>query len=260
MRHEDELAPPRDLARHTDPDQQWGAESVTAAMLEKNERVLYELIADVGRGRAGRHASGDRIRALTQMIDRLSRATVTDFLTGLRNRPGFVRDGSLLLSQAAVRDRYAMVFFFDVDRLKAVNDQAGHAAGDDLLRCAARALNATFRASDITGRLGGDEFAAITLARRDDAAPGILERLSRAVRDINAERKAWPLQLSAGVAIADPGSTLSLGQLLDHADRLMYQDKRTRSSTRFRLIEGRASGARKSAANGRRRVECTAKG
>jgi diguanylate cyclase (GGDEF)-like protein len=259
MRHEDGPTPPRELARHPEREFEWSAEMVTAETLEKDERLVHKLIADFGRGLAKHQASGDRIRILTQMIDRLSRATVTDFLTGLRNRQGFVRDGSLLLSQAAVRDRYATVFFFDVDRLKAVNDQAGHAAGDDLLRCAARALHATFRASDITGRLGGDEFAAITLARRDDAAPGILERLARAVRDINAERKTWPLQLSAGVAIADPGSTLSLGQLLDHADRLMYQDKRSRSSPRFRLIEGRASGARRPAATGRRRVECIAK-
>lgn len=238
MRHVAARAPGPDFAlvdaRRTD----WDVELSAVAALDRHEQRLRELVANVGPGSDSPGAASERIRVLTRLINGLSRATVTDSLTGLRNRQGFLRDGSLLLSQAAIRYRCAIAFYFDVDRLKEVNDDAGHAAGDDLLRCAARALAATFRANDIVGRLGGDEFAVITLARRDDATSGILERLGRNLQRINASRDAWPLELSCGVAVAEPGTAPTLGPLLDRADRLMYQDKRARSSEQFRLVDG----------------------
>ena len=230
-------APAPDIVRDSSRETDWSSEMLAAATLGRRERRLRELIADVSRGAASERTASERIRAMTRLIDGLSRASVTDFLTGLRNRQGFVRDGSLLLSKPAAQARFAIAFFFDVDRLKQVNDAAGHAAGDDLLRNAARALVETFRTTDIIGRLGGDEFAVLTLTRHDDAARSVLERLTDTLDRINVARGAWPVELSVGVAIADPGSSPSLGQLLDRADRVMYQDKRARSRAQLRLLQ-----------------------
>lgn len=260
MQHADGRTPELSLVRDAKGKFDWDAELSNVVALDRHERRLRKLIADVGKELADQREAGERIRMLTRLIHGLSRATVTDSLTGLRNRQGFVRDGCLLLSQAVVRDRYAILFFFDVDRLKQINDAGGHSAGDDMLRCAARALIATFRNGDIIGRLGGDEFAAITLARRDDAAASIIDRLARAVNCVNASRGKWPLELSAGVAIADPGSSPSLGQLLDRADRLMYQDKRTRSAAQFRLVDGQRADNRKRASSDSSQVACPVKG
>ena len=229
----------RDAARRID----WGTELCNAAAIDRRQRRLRELLADVSQGRSDRRAANERIRALTRLIERLSRASVTDVLTGLRNRQGFLRDGSLLLSTAAVRPRFATVFFFDVDRLKEVNDVSGHAAGDVLLRRAAHALDATFRAGDVTGRLGGDEFAAISVTRREEEVPVILTRLARNLDRVNEAGGEWPVELSAGVAIAAPGDSLSLARLLDRADRLMYQHKRARGSGQFRLLAGAGAGS-----------------
>ena len=243
MRYVDGRAPRPSLVRDVRRRFDWDAELSTAATLDRHQRRLSALIADAGQWGPDQRAAGERIRMLTRLLHGLSRAAVTESLTGLRNRQGFVRDGCLLLTLAVVCDRCAIVFFFDVDRLKEANNDAGHSTGDDMPRCAAPALIATFRNSDIIGRLGGAGFVAITLTRRDDAAPTFLDRLARAVNGVNASRKRWPLELSAGVAIADPTSSSSLGPLVDCPDRSMYHDKRTRSTAHFRWVYGQTPGA-----------------
>ena len=81
---------------------------------------------------SGRSQS-QQMRAMVEIVYRLSRASATDPLTGLRNRRGYFQDGSRLLAQAASRGEHALILFMDVDGLKAVNDSRSHPAGDRLL-------------------------------------------------------------------------------------------------------------------------------
>lgn len=178
----------------------------------------------------GPEAVPGRVRRLTRLLWRLSHAAVTDPLTGLSNRRGFMRDGSRLLMLAARRRQCAVIFFIDVDGLKIVNDTDGHAAGDELLRAAACALSAAFRNGDVVGRIGGDEFAVVTRAARPDVAAVILRRLATVLTRVNAARRAWPIEVSVGLSVCTPECPQGLGALLHSADRRMYEDKRSRAT------------------------------
>ena len=197
---------------------------------EADDHQVRELLLAVHESAAEGDAPGARARSHTRRLWRLLRAAYGDELTGLRNRRGFMRDGSRLLQLAARRRQRALVLFVDVDRLKLVNDSAGHAAGDELLRATAAALRATFRAGDVLGRVGGDEFAVVALATGADAATAMLRRLSQVLLRANRARRAWPIEVSVGVAACMPDRGRDLVSLLACADHLMYLDKRARAA------------------------------
>jgi len=192
------------------------------------EKRLGQLLEAVEGLRATRGANHAQIDALTHVLRSLARAMLTDSLTGLRNRRGFLHDGEQLLALAAQRQLYAGVFFFDVDRLKLVNDTSGHAAGDEVLRTVALALRATFRRSDAIARLAGDEFAAVALMRRESDGARVLRRLELALRDSANACAGGPVHLTAGVAVRRPDVRTSLEELLEEADQIMYRNKRAR--------------------------------
>jgi PAS domain S-box-containing protein len=105
--------------------------------------------------------------------------SLTDELTGLYNRRGFMTLAEQQL-KVAKRERVSVVLLFiDVDGMKAANDHLGHQEGDALLIAAARVLRKSFREADLVGRLGGDEFAVLSYARhgRKLSSDTLLNRL-----------------------------------------------------------------------------------
>jgi len=118
------------------------------------------------------------------------------------------------------------VLFLDLDGFKAVNDNAGHQAGDELLVQAARRLQESVRSGDTVARLGGDEFAVLLVGDLDQArAAEVAERLRRALSApywIGGEELT--VATSIGIAFAEPGVTPA--KLLRNADLAMYQAKK----------------------------------
>jgi diguanylate cyclase (GGDEF)-like protein/PAS domain S-box-containing protein len=155
--------------------------------------------------------------------------SLTDELTGLNNRRGFLALAQAQLRLAARHDRHACLLFLDMDGLKQINDQLGHEAGDAALADVATILRATFRDSDILGRLGGDEFVAL-LTDTTPAEQGLaLSRLQEAVTLHNVtQRRSYVLALSVGVTSFDPQAPVDIESLLSRADGLMYEQKRRR--------------------------------
>ncbi|MFJ3106797.1 diguanylate cyclase domain-containing protein [Streptomyces sp. NPDC086835] len=151
-----------------------------------------------------------------------------DALTGLPNRALFTdRVAHALRKRTAAAAAPPAVLFVDLDGFKAVNDGAGHAAGDALLVQAARRLQASVRAGDTVARFGGDEFAALLEseagtcpARVRDAAERLLAALMKPYRI--GDRDAI-VSASIGIAVATPDITPE--ELLHHADRAMYEAK-----------------------------------
>src|ERR1700730_13367941 len=150
---------------------------------------------------------------------------LTDDLTNLYNRRGFLRVGTRLLSAVSRDNRGALLFYIDVDDLKSINDSAGHAAGDSLLIRAAQVLRAVFRDSDVIGRLGGDEFAALAPATEPNGSNLILHRLQDAVAADNRSRAESTLTRSVGLAQFNPRKQSSISDLLRKADMAMYENK-----------------------------------
>lgn len=171
-----------------------------------------------------------QVSAIRDILDSVSCLAFRDELTGLYNRRGFMRGAEKLLSMSRREQSQFVLFFLDVDQLSFINDNSGHAAGDALLRGAARALRATFRRSDIVGRLGGDEFGALAVVTSGISEQSLRERLGRAIRRENINSEGPSVSLSVGTAYFDRTTPQSFETLLAHADRNMYAQKHRLSS------------------------------
>ncbi len=158
-----------------------------------------------------------------------ARQAETDALTGLANRTRLMRvlDGPGELSEPGCDGRVIGVLHIDLDRFKEVNDTLGHAAGDAVLRHAAKVMCQTAAAKDLVARVGGDEFVLVT---RTDPAGRQIGGLARRI----AEALAEPLRIgdvevgvgaSIGTAIADRQG-LGAERLIGNADIALYEVKR----------------------------------
>lgn len=190
-------------------------------LLEQRVQDRTEEIAVAARQHAQELLRRDNVE------EELLRISVTDVMTGLLNRRGFFLQAEQGLQQARQQGLASTLIFIDIDRLKRMNDEFGHEAGDKLIRDAAQVLQHSFRSNDVLARLGGDEFAAYTL---DSTHPDMI--LARIRQQLNAFRQhsdlPYPLEFSLGVVQCSPDSDTSLADYLDLADREMYQLKKHR--------------------------------
>lgn len=165
---------------------------------------------------------------LAAMVEReisLLETATTDDLTRLSNRRGFCQVAAHVLARCD-RDRQpATVVCLDLDHFKSINDQSGHAAGDQVLREFAKLLGGQFRDCEAIGRLGGDEFAVILRARRSSDVLGDLERLREGFARTPLALCHRQLSWSVGLADYVPGSGVGVDELLHRADVAMYEAK-----------------------------------
>lgn len=171
---------------------------------------------------------------LAEQEAELRELALEDPLTGLPNRRAFDQIAEHELQIAIRRSSVTALLFIDVDGLKVVNDEHGHAEGDEMLREVASVLRTQLRASDLLARMGGDEFCV--LLSRDSALDGsdLLERIDAAVADRNAQPgRRYELGFSVGVAFFDPADPISVEQLVQRADAAMYQNKHAKRVARM---------------------------
>jgi diguanylate cyclase (GGDEF)-like protein len=164
---------------------------------------------------------------LSELQEELRQLATVDELTGLANRRGFFALGEHELLVAARTRAAVALLFVDVDGLKRVNDQLGHAMGDVLLKEAADVIRETIRASDLAGRLGGDEFCVLLMGDPELDPDRAVDRM-RATTAAHNQRpgREFHLSLSIGVSAIAPGRSVTLEELIDAADEGMYEDKR----------------------------------
>jgi diguanylate cyclase (GGDEF)-like protein len=176
---------------------------------------------------SGYRLSAKELRSLSSEMEHLA---LSDELTGLRNRRGFLALAEQLLRMARrSRARCALVFV-DLDGLKLVNDTRGHAAGDALIADAGRVLMHVFRESDVVGRVGGDEFAVLALLDEHDGATAVNSRLLAEIEKFNAQAvPSMRVSMSIGIEEIHPTADTPLDVLLSRADRAMYEKKRRRA-------------------------------
>jgi two-component system, cell cycle response regulator len=165
------------------------------------------------------------------LIEReLRHLALSDDLTCLYNRRGFYAAATQQLKMARRTQKPAVLFYCDLDGLKAINDTFGHREGDFALVRTADALEEVFRDSDVLARLGGDEFAVLAMDLSTEHRHTILSRLHRSLRKAGKDELRYELSLSIGTARFDPHNPAALGELMDQADRSMYDEKRSRSA------------------------------
>jgi len=159
----------------------------------------------------------------------LQHQALTDELTGLYNRRGFLALAEQQLKVASRSARRVLLVFADLNGMKAANDMFGHEAGDQLLVDAAQALRGSFRDCDIIARLGGDEFAVLLVDPDSSSVAFVERRIAESVRQLNASaERHCPLSISLGVCEWSPARHQTLDQLLAEADAKMYEAKAAR--------------------------------
>ena len=165
------------------------------------------------------------------MFESLQRSAFYDALSGLPNRALFHDRMRAALLRARREQGLLAVLFIDLDRFKEVNDAFGHNTGDLLLEKVARRLELGVRASDTLARLGGDEFG-ILLEGMDVSvqAEAVADKIRRAFgQPFDLGGRSFVITPSIGIALY-PQHGKDEKQLLIHADKAMYRDKRERNN------------------------------
>jgi diguanylate cyclase (GGDEF)-like protein len=163
-------------------------------------------------------------KALRLAVAELERISERDTLTPLYNRRYFLAALDAAISRAGRYGDDATLVFCDVNRLKEINDNHGHAAGDFALIRVAERLAGAVRSTDTIARLGGDEFGIILEKTGLDAARDKLDALARALAE-TCEYGQSVIPLSAAFGIAAIRAGLDSDALLEEADRNMYAAK-----------------------------------
>jgi len=159
--------------------------------------------------------------------------SLTDDLTGLNNRRGFLTLATQYLKMINRYKSNTFLFYADVDRFKQVNDTYGHREGDKVLIDIAKILKKSYRDSDIIARIGGDEFVVLPVGFHEFDPKIIIKRLDANFDELNANNnRDYNISISVGIADYDPDKPCSIEELLDRADKLMYQDKKSKESHR----------------------------
>lgn len=176
-----------------------------------------------------------------EMLQQLS---LTDELTGLYNRRGFIAlaEQQLKFVKSERMKNKMSLFYADMDGLKQINDQFGHEAGSQAIVKVAEVLKETFRETDIIARIGGDEFTILAVDTSADKEHAIKARLQENIRRRNETGDSpHHLSLSVGMAQADEVGVTSVEELLARADEAMYAQKRVKQKSKRVSSSGEAS-------------------
>ena len=176
-------------------------------------------------------AADQRVADLNERLAHLESLSVTDELTRMLNRRGFLAELTRALSWARRAGSGGVLMISDLDGFKAVNDLYGHAAGDYVLRETAGRLMAQLRRCDAAGRLGGDEFAFLLVGATPAGAKGKAQSLARSIETLGLNFAGTPIVVSASIGFVRYDGSEDEEALLHRADMAMYQAKRRRRST-----------------------------
>ncbi|MDK9694782.1 MAG: EAL domain-containing protein [Siculibacillus sp.] len=164
-----------------------------------------------------------RARTLQKELAQMARQ---DALTGLPNRTAFEHALAEFCTSASVEKAEHVLCFLDLDRFKIVNDTAGHAAGDALLREVGRVIREHMRRQDRIARLGGDEFGILLTDCGEEDARRIAERLLERIGRVRFswDGRVYEVGASIGLARIDDGTPLA-ADVMSRADVACYAAK-----------------------------------
>jgi len=247
-----------DAARHTESLAQAERELQGVQDVRGLSRIVQALVASTSEAR--RHSEQMRaevevsratVQQLRDHLGALQNEALTDPLTGLLNRRGLQREFARLFEAAPADFERCGVLIADIDHFKRINDNYGHAFGDQVIRAAGQATSQIVKGRDLIARWGGEEFL-ILLPETPRAGAMTLAELVRAafakvrIRRAGSEEYLEKLTLSLGVAMPLPGE--SLDKAIARADAALYKAKYAgRNRVCMADIEPLAAGRNKAA-------------
>ena len=206
-----------------DPLQMECMQLIADALRHLLEAEQQKSVAQARATRAEEEAVDARQTAERQAVDllHLEQLAHTDALTGLPHRRAFTSRGEDELARSGRKDYSIGLMLIDADRFKKVNDTAGHAMGDAMLRAISAALREVAHTADIVARLGGDEFAMATTHIDDVKFKSLAEKIQLHFGALAADL-AVDMTLSIGLASSDH---CPRDMLLANADKALYESK-----------------------------------
>jgi diguanylate cyclase (GGDEF)-like protein len=185
--------------------------------VETEEAINFALIAMA--------EAEKRIERQKKRIKYLESLSVTDELTQLLNRRGFMKQLRYSLSITRRSKVGGSLMILDLNKFKEINDEYGHSAGDSLLKSIGSCLLEIVRETDVVGRIGGDEFSILM----PGAGPGIVtKRIQEIHNSVNQLKFQWNknnLRISVSIGRCDYDSNNKENQILESADLSMYRQK-----------------------------------
>ncbi|BEV71334.1 hypothetical protein THUN1379_08160 [Paludibacterium sp. THUN1379] len=188
---------------------------------QRQQRLESELVDKIEHVTAlDRHAA--QLESAKSTLERLSQ---TDPLTSLYNRRHFMDVLAQWLRRYAGDGQTFCMVYLDIDHFKAINDQHGHAIGDEVLIKVASLLQTQIRPGDLVARIGGEEFGLLLPETSIPQAVSAMERIRQALGAHTFDSSAGALHItfSAGVSLVRPGD--STASLMQRADQALYQAK-----------------------------------
>ena len=153
----------------------------------------------------------------------------TDVMTGLFNRRAVMLMLKKAMSHSRRNNKQLTLCFVDIDGLKIANDKYGHKIGDWLITTIGNTATELLRSSDVIARIGGDEFLIIIPECDSLAASEKMREIQQKLVEISSsEEKPFHIGFSFGVVSYSPDSTKSAEELISEADKLMYENKRSK--------------------------------
>jgi len=163
----------------------------------------------------------------------LENLTLTDELTGLRNRRGFNERLHRALASAERYGDEGVLVFCDLDAFKEINDTHGHHVGDMVLKHVARVVDAQVRETDIVARLGGDEFAILMVQTNWRDGLKRAQMLSHVMNRTIVTHEGHEIGISASFGVEPFGPNDEATHLVARADMAMYVNKRKKASVKL---------------------------
>ena len=168
------------------------------------------------------HSTRELERKVAQRTDELNRLARVDALTGLKNRRGLDEALDEEIQRAKRQNTGFGLIWLDIDHFKAINDELGHQAGDDILCRVALWLKAGVRPYDHPGRWGGDEFVVVLSPCDEDTLCQIAARIRETI-ERDSIRTGTPVTVSVGGYLCQPGDNVDT--ILRQADQALYRVK-----------------------------------
>ena len=164
-------------------------------------------------------------RKLQMSQSELKRLADTDPLTGLPNRRSFFEAAEVTLERNVEQSEDCSVLVIDADFFKDLNDNYGHAVGDQVLVLISQVLQECLRQSDLICRIGGEEFAVLLPGADATAAQRMAQRIVDKVNNTPLQHENTIIEYSVSCGVADTSASKNLDQLIRIADDAMYLAK-----------------------------------
>jgi len=168
---------------------------------------------------------GKLVRDLERSRTALRHLAQVDALTGLANRGYFFRRAEQLLHPDATPVWPLSALMIDVDRFKAINDDGGHAVGDQVLSQVARLLEHNLRGGDFVARYGGEEFVALLPTTDKSTAMAIAERMRLAIAEDPLLRQLAQRTVTISIGVSETSDEVPVDAVMLAADRALYTAK-----------------------------------